>query len=246
MESPASAFEKVINDFISRVSFKYNISHTELSSLWGSKQEINTTSTSTSTSTPVASSVLPPMNANTSELSKMGKPELVELCRRRGLKTTGTKDALIERISGVVQPKKEEAPKPKVSKAVSKVEKETVKTELVKSLVQVKPITCTISKNEFGNFWHADTRLVFNRDSRKFFGKQSTSGKIDSLTSEDIETCNKYNFPFIMPENLSKAEKVVVSELEEEDPIGGLEEEDEDVPADEDAIEEEEEIVDDE
>lgn len=243
MESPASAFEKVINDFISRVSFKYNISHSELVSLWGSKQESN--------SVPIAPSSAPSSSVtststNSSELSKMGKTELMELCRRRGLKTGGTKDALIERITGVTQPKKEEPPKSKVTKATSKVEKEAVKTELVKSLVQVKPLTCVISKNDFGNFWHADTRLVYNRDSKKFFGKQASNGKIESLTSEDIETCNKYKFPFIMPDNLSKAEKVVVSELDDEDPIGGLEEEDEDVPADEDVIEEEEEIVDDE
>jgi hypothetical protein len=51
-----------------------------------------------------------------------------------------------------------------------------------------------------------DTKLLFDETTQKVYGKQNyQTGQIDMLTSEDIETCQMYKFPFIIPENLDQA-----------------------------------------
>ena len=115
---------------------------------------------------------------------------------------------------------------------------------VVKSLVQLQPVSHHIKKNSFGNHCHAETGLVYDKEIGKFVGKQHPSGRVDQLTEEDVETCNRYRFPYLLPENLSTSSKMKsIPELDENDLIG----DDEEVIDEEEEVEElEEELNDDE
>jgi hypothetical protein len=217
----ASAFDNMANEFIAALSTKYDIDKQDLKDMWG---EINKARTTTTVATPA------PMQAS-AELSKMTKVELVDHCKQRGLKTTGTKADLIERLTGgatVASTATKKATPTKAEKPTTKakaqtVEKAKIETNGIPQALRemIKPINYRITKNEYGNFSHAETGLVFDRDLKKFIGKQHSSGRVDKLSDEDIETCHRYNFPYVLPSNLSKAEaKVSVAELDEEEIVG--------------------------
>ena len=85
----------VISKFIAAVATKYNLDGNDLQKIWdGSSAEQTTVSSPKpkveSTSAPVSS--LP----NSSELGKLKNSELQAHCKARGLKTTGTKQELID------------------------------------------------------------------------------------------------------------------------------------------------------
>jgi hypothetical protein len=253
--------DEYVVDYINTVSTKYGINKSELSDLWF----LNTTKVSTKTGfTPPSymkadngvrvedKKECKPLESN-AELNKLSKNELIAHCKSRSLKTTGTKIELIERLTGTTQdPAKSKtssvSDKPKSTPntvvkqtPLQKKDKEAAQAEGVKGLFQVKPVAYKIVKNEFGSFWHAETRLVYDRDLKKFYGKQNLNGRIENMTEEDIETCNKYKFPFVMPDNLSKTEKITVTELDEDDLVGDDEE-----LVDEELVDEEEPLVDEE
>jgi hypothetical protein len=147
----------------------------------------------------------------------MNKNELIAHCKTKGLKTTGTKQELSERLTGGAPP----APAEKEKKtSTSKSKAQPVEPTVVRS-IQSSIQTVQIKKNSFGNYEHPDTGLVFDRLNQKAIGKQNKSGKIDSLTDEDIETCNKYKFKYDIPENLNLGVKnsVAIEGLEEEEEI---------------------------
>ena len=91
-----------------------------------------------------------------------------------------------------------------------------------------------ISKNDLGNYYHAETGLVYDRDIKKFIGKQCQDGRVEQLSESDIEVCKHYNFPYLLPESFAKTEtKVVVSELDDVTLEGGEEDiEEEDIEED--------------
>lgn len=234
------AMNDVVLQFLKSASSKFNISENELISLWNGNTEISrTTEQPTSSSTPA--SAIPP----STELLKLGKNELIAHCKSRGLKTTGNKQELIDRLTGGVpmaaetsskDDKKE--PKKKPTKSIPAEDTKVVKQ--VQSTIQ----TVQIKKNSFNNFEHVETGLVFDRVTQKVLGKQNKSGKIDPLTDADIEICNKFKFKYDIPENLNSNGKGGVA-------IEGLEEDEDDTETGdiineaEDLIEEEEEIVED-
>ena len=129
-------------------------------------------------------------------------------------------------------------------KSEPKTEKKVEKSKEQPVIRSVKERTAelAIRKNKFGNFEHSQTGLVFNTESKMVYGRQVDDGKIADLTSDDIELCKKYKFPFKIPENLNTSKSlddVKIEDLEEEVlDEDDLEDEDEDV--------EEEDIPDDE
>lgn len=231
----ASQLNDLIQDFLSAVSVKTNTPLSELTSLWN-KQSTD----------PVKREQISPRKAvvpssGTPELQKLSKPELVELCRRQKLKITGTKQDLIARLDMQFQPslssqqslssQSTDNPSPKQSASNVQASMDSK----VKNLVQIQAPKYRITRNSFGNYCHTETGLVYDRDLLKFIGKQHSSGRVDSLTDEDIETCNQYRFPYLLPENLSKSTKATaIPELDENELVG---------EDDDDLLEEEEEVV---
>lgn len=152
-------------------------------------------------------------------LSKKLKKELQEMCRERGLKTTGTKEELIARINGGSE-SSVDTDKPVKKALTSKKKQETEKNPVAKKLTSKIPVI-SIRRNQFGNHEHAETSLIFDTKTKKVIGRQNTDGSIDDLTTDDIDTCNQYKFDYILPDNLDKSglDDVSVDELESDEEI---------------------------
>ena len=199
--------ESCIQRFIESVSLKHSLDKEELVKLW------NGSSAPAKKDKPKAEpkaepKVKPASSTEENDLSKLAKPELVSLCKVRGLKTTGVKQVLIDRLLG----KEPSTAPPKKSSSSPK------KEEILKKIQQVIP-QIQLKKNAFGFFEHPETKLVFDKITNRVIGKQNVSGKVDPLVEGDIELCNKFGFKFDMPENLNSTSKTKIS-------IEGLEDED--------------------
>jgi hypothetical protein len=207
-----SGINSTINNYISIISKKYNIKENELYELWsgGNSQNIQQTT------------------SQNQELEKLSKTELIEMCKSKKLKVSGSKNDLISRI--VLNETQNKEP--------IKQETQTVIKKLVEKIPKLE-----IKKNAFGNFEHKDTTFVFDSKTQKVYGKQNENGTIEELSSDDIETCNKYKFSYIIPNNLDKKINILDVKVNElDDDVDDVEEElDEEEYEYEDEIEEEEE-----
>lgn len=233
--------EKFISPFIEAISSKYEIDNDDLHSTW------NEISNGDKTTTVVRKTVEKPKplegDGDIELLRGMSKAELTSLCKARGFKTTGTKDQLIGALTG----KSVEPAKPAAKTAASKAKQQQAPpTPPVKKVIQASVPTIQLRRNDFGNCEHRETGLVFDTDTKQVIGKQNKDGTIDSLTDEDIDTCNKYKFLYVIPTNLdrnkSDLKHVEVEELDAEDYAEG----EDDLELEDEEIEDEEEIPDDE
>lgn len=220
------ALIKVVNDiiqtYISRISEKYNLDQKELYSLWSTNTDLTYTAPTFQ------------VNSANDNLTKLGKVELVALCKAKGIKHTGTKAEIITRLS--CEEKKSVSTTTEIKKQI------TPTVPIIKKLVSKIP-TVPIRRNQFGNFEHAETSFIFDSKTQKVIGKQNDNGKIDCLTSEDINICNKYKFSYELPENLDRKtglNNVQVEELDEDDDFEEEEEEEEEEEYEEEEEEEEE------
>lgn len=74
-----------------------------------------------------------------------------------------------------------------------------------------------ISKNKHGYYEHSDTKLIFNKVDKIVIGRQLDTGEIAELTLADIDTCNKYNFEYSLPDNLHDDDSASVVSAKEND-----------------------------
>lgn len=169
------------------------------------------------------------LSSENSDLSKLTLEELKAKCKAQGVKVSGKKADLIDRLSGKEETKSNKSSKEekeeKKSKAVegtkSKEPKSRSKSELkplinpvVAKLTAEEPPSKPMLKNKFGNHEHKETGLVFNPTTKSVIGTQNENGSINQLTVKDIELCKKFKFPFTVPENLNtNKSNVKVSEL---------------------------------
>lgn len=225
------AVESVVASFIDAVSLEYSIPKDNLLKLFNGEKKAMAQPKQTEMHPKQSDS---PKLQPSSELNKLNKNELIAHCKAKGLKTTGTKQELIDRLTNGAAPEK----KPLSTAAVPKKQVDPPVINKLQSAIQ----TVQIKKNAFGNFEHSETGLIFDKNSQKVIGRQSSGGKVDSLTDDDIELCNKYKFKYDIPENLNTGGKNAVA-------IEGLdEEEDEDDSTDiineaEELLEEDEELL---
>lgn len=236
----AKAVNKTVDSFIEKVAFTYSIDIAELRMMWDGGAVVKK-AVHKSPSKPKEEKV----DTSSSELGSLGKPELVAQCKARGLKTTGTKAELVARLSGGAET--EAKPEPKTRTPSKKSKQAAPPVPAIVKTVQTKIEPITLTKNSFGNNEHKPTGLVFNRETRKVFGKQNPDGSVDPLTDEDIETCNKYKFQYMIPENLNTKKAAIVVEGipdEEEEDLGEeLGDEELEEEADDPDYEEEEELL---
>jgi hypothetical protein len=212
------AIDKVINNFIDKVSSKYNVDSNELLSLWtGGEVKESTKKVELKSPSPInkkSTAVDPDV------LLKCNKAELVAMCKTHGRKCSGTKSDLISRLLG-----KEDGIK--VSTPVSKKNKSSkVKEDLIKATPVVKKLTANIPnilirRNKWNNFEHPETKFVFDNDTKIVIGKQNENDKdISPLTEDDIDKCNAFKFKFNIPSDLdykSTLDEVKVDELSEDE-----------------------------
>jgi Fe2+ or Zn2+ uptake regulation protein len=221
--SVKTVVDNVVHQFILKVAEKYDLDANELLVEWEGEG---------------CGNIKPSENVNNdldhSKILNMKVPELKALCKKKGLKATGKKEELISLIL-----------KGETSSTMVKAETKPPKTKLltptvVKRLSNVNS-TVAIRKNAHGNHEHPETTFVFDPKTKKVIGKQNENGKVDPLTEEDIDICNKYKFLYVLPDNLDNNAKLEDEHVEELD-----EDEDEDVIDSEDEIDlDEDELIDD-
>ena len=216
----SSSTEKVVLTYIDQISIKFLISKDDLLSLWNGgvcgndgtiKQQL--------------------LDNVPKELAILTRNELVEMCKTKKLKHSGTKNELIQRI---MLSENEVKTQPLMT------QQGFVNAAAAPKLI-TKPAPVVLTKNKFGNFEDAETHFVFNEKTKKVYGKQNPDGSISSLTVEDINICNKFKLAFDVPTNLKQEEndKAELAELDEEDE----EEVEAEIEEDEEEEEEEEEEV---
>jgi hypothetical protein len=161
------------------------------------------------------------------ELDKKLKPEVKEICKKENIKTTNMNKS--EMIQAYIE-------------KIQNPEKEEINHKLPDKFVE-KPEAIHIRKNKYGNLEHLETNFVFDENSKKVIGVQLDDGTIKSLSKNDLNICNKYNFNYETPENLEddiyfKNEHKDDDEVEEDEFID--EEEEIDIEEDEEFDDEEE------
>lgn len=243
-----------IDNFVKIISKQYNIPYTDLTKLWNGDNKSFISESIISTVTEVTPD----------KVIKATKAELMQLCKSKGLKCTGTKDVLIDRLLGrettltKPEPKKRQAPskkkeeveesdeedneedmeeEEKPKKALAKNAKTTKKKTPVKSSILQKIQTQKSGVEIRRNKFgnfEHPQTSLVFNNEQKVIGKQEDDGTVSELTEDDIETCKKHKLSYEIPSNLDK-NKASDVKIEE------LEESDIDINEDEEEIEEEEE-----
>jgi hypothetical protein len=167
-----SAIDKAVLSYIENISTKYNIDKSELYTLWSNKPICSKSTDSTT------------ISLDKDSLQKLIKNDLVNICKDKKIKHTGTKPEIIDRII----------------ENSNKVEKPKSITEKIQTTLE----TIQIRRNAFGNYEHFETHIVFDKNDQTAIGIQNSNGKIDSLSQTDLEQCKKYKFKFNLPSNISK------------------------------------------
>jgi len=226
-ETVIKAIDDVIHNYIHTIAMKYDIDPNDLLAEWEGTS-VKPAKKVNSTIPTISSDVV---DIKYDELLKYKKTDLQDLCRKKGVKCSGTKDELVNLLLGNNTSSVE---------AKVKTSKEIEKAPVVLIQLQSKIPNISIRRNQHGNHEHAETSFIFDKKTKKVIGKQNKNGTIDSLTKNDIEICNKMKFTFELPTNLDKKSDfghIKVDELDEE----FEEEEDGEELLDEEELEEEEE-----
>lgn len=211
------AVDNTVKKFCKKTAEQYNLDEKELYSLWCGEKQINDI-----TITNIETNNITTTSQGSSELMKLQKKELVELCKAKSLKCTGTKAELVSRLSGSIQTEnKSQIKKDPLGGRVATTKKVENQPPVIKNLISDIPVV-SIRRNNFGRYEHPETSLLLDQKTKKVYGKQNQNGNVDDLTSEDIENCKKFKFEYTLPENLDK--KVKLSEIEIEDLEEGVEE----------------------
>jgi hypothetical protein len=202
-DSLSKLIDNEIHAFIKHISQSYKLNPDELLAIW----EGDTTK---KISKPLVV-VDPNVSRSAAELMEMKATELKELCRHLGKKLSGTKSELIERITGeevVDIPKKN-----KQSTSTSTKEK----VPLIKKLMEASSKKVLIQDIN-GNYTDKDTGFVFDKNTQKVTGKVEGT-VIVPINEKDIETCQKLNYLYEIPENLDTDSNIEKEddELEEEE-----------------------------
>ena len=207
--------DKMMSAFFDTIASKHGIDREELNKEWK-----NHSTDSKPSMTSVDMDDISPLR-----LSKCNKKELEALCRAHNHKVSGSKQELIDRLSGAkssteVKEKEKKEPIKKMTRA------DVASSPAVKNLVSQTNVI-PIRTNAFGNLEHPETSLVFNRKTEHVIGKQNDDGTICSLTDEDIQLCKKFKFKFDVPENLDTNENLNDAESESDIALNESGEEDE-------------------
>ena len=212
-------------EFCDIVAKKYKLNQTELFKLW------NGDDFSVSSKSKESSDVEPAMELTREKILSSTKDVLMAFCKSKNVKQSGKKEEIIERLLGLLNDDTKVESKPVQSKSV----KSAASMPAVLIKVAEKVGTPEIRKNKFGNYEHFESGIVLNNETKMAIGHQNTTGKVDSLTDNDIETCKKYKFKYTLPENLSVDKGLNNVKVEDVDDV------DDEDELDEDDIEEEEE-----
>ena len=219
--SVKTAVDNVVHQFILKVAEKYDLDANELLVEWEGGEG--------------GGNIKANNDVDHEKILSMNVPELKALCKKKGLKATGKKQELLALLL-----KGEESSTPVKTESKPTKTKSPVTATVVKKLSNANS-TVAIRRNTHGNHEHPETSFVFDPKTKKVTGKQNENGKVDPLTEEDIDLCNKYKFSYVLPDNLDSKAKLEDEHVDELD-----DEEDDEVIESDDELDEEELIDDDE
>jgi hypothetical protein len=205
--------DDTITKYVEKVSLKYKIDKQELLNIWNSIDNIEKKEPYDDSKQKIVNS-----------LSRLTKPELVELCKTKNLKAKGTKAELIEILSN------------DESKKITVKSSENINSKLVAKVPSI-----AIKRNKFNNFEHEETSFIFDNKEKKVYGKQNSDGSVCPLTKDDINLCNKYKFSYVIPDNLDSKNNDELEELDDDVNLENDEEENVEEDEEEDDLEEVEE-----
>ena len=211
------AVEDIVHTFIKQIADKHDLDPSSLLELWEGTQ---------SPEGPKPDSVASEIDE--ARLLKCNKSELQALCKSRGLKTTGTKARLISALQGNTSA--DTKPVPKSKKSSGKKAPAVVK-KLTTTAIQLR-------RNQYRNYEHAETSLVFDGKTQKVIGHQNDDGSISALTAENIDVCNQYKFNYDLPADLNADTRLEDTHVEELDDDSENEIIESDDDPDEDLVEE--------
>ena len=198
-----------IENFIDVISNKYSINKSELMDIWSNNYQINKEDNS--------KKEIKLTQFNDIDLYSFTLPILKGLCKERNIKVSGKKEELISRLlsNNIINDDKIV----KVEKVEKIKKKSPVKIPNIIKNIE-KPII-NVRRNQFGNYEHMETHLVFNKDN-KVFAYQNDDGNLRNLLKDDIELCKKFKFEYIIPENLcinsnDESESEILIEMSDDD-----------------------------
>lgn len=115
---------------------------------------------------------------------------------------------------------KKDVKKPAAKKATTatstkkKAEQKESVAPAVKALTETSP-GFKVNINKWRNYEHAETSLVFNRETEQVIGKQATDGSVTPLTADDIQVCKNFGIKYKLPPNMSSSADDKDDEAEE-------------------------------
>lgn len=197
----SKAVDEVVQRFIKDVSIQYNIEFKDLKDMWTSNDE-DTKQTVPNTPDARKGQNTDNESAKSIDLVSLQKctvPELKAMCKDRGLKCSGKKGDILSRLVNGDTP-------PPISKKPLPAKKKVDTQAVIKQLKANASSSLQLRRNAFGNYQHPHSDLIFN-DQKKVYGVQKDDGSIEHLTEESIDLCNKYNFDYVMPDNLNTCDE---------------------------------------
>jgi hypothetical protein len=231
----ANTLDTLIYDFCDKLSIKFNLDRQQVREVWSTKSHTPSASVQHSPSQSPSRVSDSDTEITREKILSGSKEMLIAMCKKAGVKVTGKKEELMQRLTEFLANKNDKKVEPKVEKKVEKGDQPVIRS------VKERTAELAIRKNKFGNFEHTQTGLVFNTENKMVYGRQ-VDDKIMDLTVDDIELCKKYKFPYKIPENLNTSKNlddIKIEDLEEEvldeDDLEdeGDDEDDEDIPDDE-------------
>lgn len=145
---------------------------------------------------------------------------LRSFCRQYNLKSSGKKQQLINRLLN--REEDTEIEEISLPKKVKKKPNKIKTTPKVLEQLQSKSNIRRLYRNEYGNMWDPETKFIFDIGSKSVKGVQIDNGDTRTLCPEDIEECKRYNFKYILPDNLDAGIAIddnvnIDSELEDDE-----------------------------
>ena len=220
------AVDDVVQKFLSQVASQYDIEKQDLQSLWsGQKQQSTSQKRSRVVAKPETTAVEDVSEDQDSDsvksldmdsLQKSTVQELKALCKQRGLKVSGKKSDLLDRL--ITGKNSDSATATSTKSAKPKNVKKKVDTkDVIKQLKANSSSSLQVRRNAFGNYQHPHSALLFNCDG-KVYGVQNDDGSVEPLTQESIDICNKYKLQFVIPENLDvgKGDSIDIDDIEDD------------------------------
>ena len=134
--------DETVTKYIEKISIRFKLDKKELLNIWNSNDNIENKEEKKNESYDDKQKIV-------NSLSRLNKPELVELCKTKNLKTKGTKAELIELLSN------------EETKKITVKSSENIKSKLVAKIPSI-----AIKRNKFQNFEHEETSFVFDKDKK--------------------------------------------------------------------------------